>query len=217
MSIVKYKNFSIKYNLLETHLAHAPMRVTSNGGIWEKKLYKIYEYLLHEDDIVIDIGAYIGTHALPMAMLCNKVYAFECNEIIFNCLRENIVLNDLEHKIKPHDICLSNKEDQLKFYERENGTSRVSSRNIIGNCRIVKTNTLDNIIGLDTPIKLIKIDCEGHEFKVLEGAKGIIEKHSPYILIEVFKRSLNELDNWLIHNYYSKTHLKGDDYYLSPI
>ena len=83
MSIVKYTNFSIKYNLLETHLAHAPMRVTSNGGIWEKKLYKIYEDLLTKNDIVIDVGAYIGTHTLPMAMLCNKVYAFECNEIIF--------------------------------------------------------------------------------------------------------------------------------------
>lgn len=217
MSIVKYTNFSIKYNLLESHLAHAPMRVTSNGGIWEKKLYKIYEDLLTKNDIVIDVGAYIGTHTLPMAMLCNKVYAFECNEIIFDCLKENIVLNDLENIVKAKKICLSNKETELKFYERENGTSRVSSRNIMGNCRVVKTNTLDNIIGLNTTIKLIKIDCEGHEFKVLEGAKGIIDLYRPFILIEVFKRSLSDLNIWIEQNNYSKTHLKGDDYYLSPI
>jgi len=51
---------------------------------------------------------------------------------------------------------------------------------------------------------------------VLAGAKNIIEKSRPIILIEVFKKNLNKLNEWSEANNYIITSLKGEDYLLEP-
>ncbi|MCZ2442868.1 MAG: FkbM family methyltransferase [Flavobacteriales bacterium] len=48
----------------------------------------------------------------------------------------------------------------------------------------VKTDLLDNVIPKDISIDLIKIDVEGAELQVLEGAIEIIEKNKPIIIFE---------------------------------
>lgn len=48
----------------------------------------------------------------------------------------------------------------------------------------VKVDLLDNIIPLDLPISLIKIDVEGGELGVLQGAVKIIRQHRPVIIFE---------------------------------
>jgi len=214
-SIVKYDGFEYKYNLIDSHLLHPPTRVTANGKIWEKKLYNLYKTLLNENDVVIDIGAYIGTHTLPLSHFSKKVYAFEGNDDIFSFLNKNIETNNITN-ITPFNVVLSNSNNLLKFYERNTGTSRVSNKLIKGNCKVVEPKILDDLIPNDEKIKLIKIDVEGHEFEVLEGAKNIIEKSRPIILIEVFKKNLNKLNEWSEANNYIITSLKGEDYLLEP-
>src|SRR5690606_23667035 len=52
-------------------------------------------------------------------------------------------------------------------------------------CNItVKTDLLDRIIPVDMPIDLIKIDVEGGELLVLEGAKETIKRSKPVIIFE---------------------------------
>lgn len=48
----------------------------------------------------------------------------------------------------------------------------------------VKTDLLDNIIPSNIPIDLIKIDVEGAELLVLEGASKLIKKHKPLVIFE---------------------------------
>ncbi len=51
----------------------------------------------------------------------------------------------------------------------------------------VDANTLDNelsLLGIDTKVSLIKIDVEGAEYLVLEGAYETIKQHKPFIIIE---------------------------------
>lgn len=216
MSIVDYGDFKLKYNLIESHLEHAPMRITSKGGIWEKKLFKLYSELLEKDDIVIDIGSYIGTHTLPMSRYSKRVYAFEAHPDIFNCLKSNVEVNSINNVIL-NNCLLSDNKKQLSFYKRCDGTSRVSNKTVKGQCLNLQSDTLDNIINLDEKIKLIKIDVEGHEFSVLEGSKNIINKHKPFIFIEVFKNKKKQLQEYVTNNNYNMIWLKGDDYFLSPI
>ncbi|MHC5058884.1 MAG: FkbM family methyltransferase [Planctomycetota bacterium] len=215
VQIVNYIDFDIKYNLIESHLDHAPMRVTSRGHIWEKKIYNIYSKLLNKDDIVIDIGAYIGTHTIPMSKFSKKVYAFEANPDIFCCLKKNVECNSIEN-ININNCLISDSKKQLDFYKRLDGTSRVSNKSVKGECLSLESDSLDNIIGTDEKIKLIKIDVEGHEFNVLEGCKKIIELHRPIIIIEVFKNKKKQLEEYVTNNNYNMTWLKGDDYLLEP-
>jgi len=48
----------------------------------------------------------------------------------------------------------------------------------------VQTERLDEVIPNDLPIDLIKIDVEGAEYQVLQGAKNIIQKYQPMVIFE---------------------------------
>lgn len=216
IKIVKYRGFTFQYNIIQSHIDHAPMRVTYNGGIWEKKLYDIYRKLITKDDVVIDIGAYIGTHTLPFSHFAKKVYAFEANDEIYKCLQSNVEVNEIEN-ITTYNTLLSDSNEQLNFYKRPDGTSRISNRVVKGQHQFLQGDSLDNILDTDEKIKLIKIDVEGHEFKVLNGAKKIIAKSKPIILIEVFKHNRKQLFEWCEKNNYDFTSLRGDDFLLTPI
>ena len=63
----------------------------------------------------------------------------------------------------------------------------------------VKTNKLDNF-KFSNKISFIKIDVEGHELKVIDGAKETLKKHKPNLLIEIEekhskKQNINQLNS----------------------
>jgi FkbM family methyltransferase len=151
-----------------------------------------------------------------MSKFSKKVYAFEANPDIFGCLKKNVECNNIEN-VNINNCLISDSKTQLNFYKRLDGTSRVSNKSVKGECLSLESDSLDNIIGTDEKIKLIKIDVEGHEFNVLKGAKKIIELHRPIIIIEVFKNKKKQLEEYVTNNNYNMTWLKGDDYLLKPI
>lgn len=51
----------------------------------------------------------------------------------------------------------------------------------------VETDTLDNSLGLNHPVDMIKLDVEGAEMQVLKGSKKIIQKYKPLVLFEFGK------------------------------
>jgi len=212
------EKFELFYKVPPSHKEHAPARVTMNGKIWEKKLFDIYSNLLNETDIVIDVGAYIGSHTLPFAKCCSKglVYAFEPNKELYRTVSHNIELN-LINNVRLYDVGVSSKSGYNILYEREDGTSRISKRNIKGNPTKIECVALDNFLPHINKCKLLKIDVEGHEFTVLEGAKHLIKKTKPNIMIEVFKAKREELKTWASDNKYNIQWLRGDDFYLTPI
>jgi hypothetical protein len=72
----------------------------------------------------------------------------------------------------------------------------------------IKTMRLDDIINKHSDVGLIKIDVEGHELKVLEGAVEILKKQRPFIMIEVLANEISEGQapslNFLRANGYTK-------------
>ncbi len=215
-AIAGREKFELFYKVPPTHKDHAPARVTMNGKIWEKKLFDIYSGLLKEDDVVIDVGAYIGSHTLPFAKCCSKglVYAFEPNKELYRTVCTNIELN-LLNNVRLYDVGISSKSGYNTLYEREDGTSRISKRVVKGNPTKIETVSLDGFLPHINKCKLLKIDVEGHEFTVLEGAKELIKKTRPNIMIEVFKPKRDELKKWASDNKYNIDWLRGDDFYLT--
>ena len=50
---------------------------------------------------------------------------------------------------------------------------------------------MDDIL-INNPIGFVKIDAEGHEKDILKGAKEIIKKRKPNLLVEIEERYTNE-------------------------
>jgi FkbM family methyltransferase len=157
---------------------------------------------------VYEIGAHIGYHAMQFAQLVGKageVHAFEPN--IFNRKRFQLNLTkneDLNKIIRIHDVAVSDKEGEIEFNFSSNVDDGKSSGSFISGAHtpyqgdfyesigfqkvVVKAISIDNfhtLIGTESAPYLIKIDVEGAENFVLQGAVNVIEKFKPIILIEI--------------------------------
>lgn len=195
----------------------AVMKAIKKNRLWEKKLIPYFEKYITKDSNVIDCGAYIGSHTIIMSNLAKFVYSFEPQIVVGNCLKKTIKENNIKN-IKFINKGLSNIPEIKTIQTNHDGDAnffinKKRKRNYEQTYQVDMT-TLDNEIKCN--IDLIKIDCEGYEFLILEGAKEIIKNNKPIILIEVFKHKINFLYEWCKFNEYSYRHLGGDDYILIP-
>ena len=75
-------------------------RFLLKGGVWEGYLVDLMGRFCMPDWVAIDAGANFGTHTITLGKLCKKVYAFECQKMIYNQLCANVMLNGLDYKIE---------------------------------------------------------------------------------------------------------------------
>ena len=140
--------------------------------------------LLQFGDTVVDVGANIGTHAIAMARRVGssgEVIAFEPQRPTFHLLCANIALNALDN-IRAERVAVGRR---LKVVE----IPAVKTGNIgnVGHAdwgRGEKTPLLPLDHYKFAQLKLIKIDVEGMELAVLEGAKKTIKRLRPWLFIE---------------------------------
>jgi FkbM family methyltransferase len=117
-------------------------------------------------------------------------------------LNKNVEENNLTDKIKIFPIGLSNKKETLEggfvdFSLSVNyGFTRIDnlSQANDNSKQIIYIDTLDNLC-LDN-ISFLKIDVEGNERNVLEGAFYTIKKNIPTILIEIWSTSENSIKSF---------------------
>ena len=147
--------------------------------IWEKLSSE-----LNKDNVILDIGAYIGDFSIR-ARLKNPnvdIHAIEPNRITIKQLKENII----GLKIKVSDVAISDKCQNVLLTD-QNAVSRIVN-DPTGDYPTfeVKAITLDRYQEENNiDIKLIKIDTEGNEIKILNGASGVLKDYNPIICCEV--------------------------------
>jgi FkbM family methyltransferase len=154
-----------------------------NEGSHQRSDIMALRPFLSKEDVVVDVGAHIGTFAIPLSRFSKKVYAIEPMPTTFEFLQRNITDNGiknitaLNYGISEHvDVLyaeeLSNRAATF-FLDKENGGTKVPAR------------SLDTLVPLDEKIGLIKIDVEGMELEVLKSARGLLDTHRPRIFFEV--------------------------------
>ena len=135
------------------------------------------------NNIYIDIGAHFGTTSIPYSKLYNQIYSFEANKDNYSLLEHNISLNNIKN-IRPFNLGIYNKITNCVSHKHDNNSgSIVMKETDIETVDTIKMLPLDNI-DFNESSDFIKIDTEGSELFVLEGAKNTIHKYKPLIQVE---------------------------------
>jgi len=188
-----------------------------NQRVWEKKLVEIFKYYIKPNHIILDVGAYIGTHSILFSRLGKKVYAFEPQKLVGKCLSNTISSNNINN-ILFYNIALYSNEGQEVFGSNNDGDSSLNSarKKKFNQNYLVKTKTIDSF-NFDR-VDFIKIDTEGSEFDVLKGGYKTIINQRPVIVIEVFSTNvkLKKLEHWCIDMGYTSTKINKENYLLLP-
>lgn len=130
--------------------------------------------------VVVDVGAFVGTFALPAAQRSRRVIAYEPHQPSLSLLCRNRDRNCLGNVIAlPYAIGLREGEAWLSG----DGLGRHVSPRCDGDpVRVMSLNvSLRNELRID----LIKIDVEGAEVDVLLGATDVLLRQRPTLLVEV--------------------------------
>ncbi|MEO6538192.1 MAG: FkbM family methyltransferase [Ferruginibacter sp.] len=150
--------------------------------------------------VVMDIGANIGTFSLPLAQYCTygNVHSFEPHEQSFERLKNNIDQNIFTN-ISIYNVACSSHEGTAPLYEtneHNSGMNRLSKSPDKDDISFatVQLITLDSFVCKNniSVIDAIKIDAEGHEYDILQGAYESLKKFSPLLLIELDDRLLRQ-------------------------
>jgi FkbM family methyltransferase len=141
-------------------------------------------HVLRPADLFIDVGANVGSYTI---LACRAVgaagYAFEPIPGTYARLQENIRLNHLENKVACLNVGIGSAPGTIKFtagLDTMNHALADSERD--PGAVEVKVVTLDSILKDKNP-SLVKIDVEGYETPVLEGASETLKKKSLHSVI----------------------------------
>lgn len=132
--------------------------------------------------VFVDVGANIGNHSLCMAAATDvSVYAFEPNATLVDALKVSIRANGMEDRVHAFAQALGAREEAGEFIP---GTEvRIGMSRVVPGSGDVRISTLDSL-DLPARVSVIKIDVEGMERPVLEGAREVISRDRPALYCE---------------------------------
>jgi len=184
-------------------------------GTWEREFSMELAKLIPDAAVCYDVGAHRGFIAGVMAMNgASEVYCFEPNPDNGEQIRAVVRLNP-KLKIHFHPCAIADSDGEATFVlmpETSMGKLHSSSFQASETSMQqinVKTRSLDSMIhaGDLPPPHLIKIDVEGAEVQVLQGATRTIERYAPIICLEFHSPELLDSCCDLLHKFDYTTEL----------
>lgn len=177
---------------------------TAHSQGWNKFEEPLPQVLAHcvraNPGVFFDVGANTGFYSIIPALLDyrNVVYSFEPFEPIHSILTQNIKLNQLDNRIQSKLIALSDQQGHANLFVPPPTCNLIETSASLdfafkeSHAKIltVKTAKIDDYLDqTDGEIKIIKIDVEGHEKQVIEGAKQTIARFRPILFVEILERA----------------------------
>jgi len=164
----------------EDHFPKMLKKNISKGGPAEYQQPVRLRSLTHvkKFNVALDVGANVGLWSRDLVKKFDKVIAFEPVGIFRECLEKNV--NGPNFFISPMALGDQDTKAQMTITEGNTGHTHIDPTSIgSGDTTVVK---LDNL-GIDN-VDYIKMDCEGFEYRVIQGAEQTIKRCRPVIVVE---------------------------------
>lgn len=169
---------------------------------WNNEMFLLIQELIKKYNLkhFLNIGSHIGTIAMPVSQIINKVTAIEAFYPTYCHLKSNIILNNITN-IETHNIAIGDRRETIHFttnddrWTNNSGGMRVitqldkqlnirysdrSSNEI--SCQMYPLDQVSEIDNFD----IVLVDIEGFEDRFLRGARNKIIKNKPIIIIEIW-------------------------------
>lgn len=170
----------------------------ATGKFWDECL-RPYMDVLQAGDVYVDVGANLGFFPIYLASRGVVCHAFEPAPALYELLVSNISLNNQSVLCHLYKTALYDRETTLVLhsnwkaltaYDEQMDYEKASNSGLLclveqgrgDECRKFEAKTLDSFKIED--VKLLKIDTQGCDLRILHGAHGTIETYRPVVLFE---------------------------------
>ena len=204
----------INDNNVSIHLPNSLLN-KYNGTEFKEPLHrKTINYLIQNNFIdktgnIIDLGAWIGDNSIPWALnISGTLYAIDPSPSNIAFIKQVAKVNNI-HNIKYITEAIGSKKEKISTTDNLQHCS-FEVFNLEKNNQIVLTSTtLDNLYdgGIIDNISYIHLDVENFEYKVLKGAKNLINMYRPIISFEQHLDEENQPEK--VINYLNKFNYKS--------
>ena len=177
----------------------AVVRSHLRNGRWEGHISKLLKSHARLNSVALDIGALIGTHSYALSDAVGpkgKVYTFEPQPWATHAINKTLKKNNAKNGVVK-TVGVSDKTGKIHFCSDSTGGSTICTE------KQKRLNSWDerydiDIVSIDSlklnNVSVVKIDVEGHEINVLEGAIKTIKRNKPVMVIEVWTKKKGKYD-----------------------
>lgn len=164
---------------IEQHFPEMLAKSLSKGGPAEYQQPVRLRSLKHvrNQRLALDIGANVGLWSRDLVKHFNSVIAFEPVAMFRECLQRNVIAENLT----VYSCALGDQDGKVNMIitEGNTGHTHVDPASKNGSTEIRRLDSM-NLQDVD----YIKIDCEGFEYRVLQGAEQTVRRCRPVVVIE---------------------------------
>jgi FkbM family methyltransferase len=203
-------NYVLRRHKPAEYRTRAGFRVIDGEGSLAGTLAQVFvrrEYgSLERFRTIVDIGANMGGFAVYAAQSCPdaRIYCYEPEQQNFGLLKQNIEINGLEGRVSAFQCAVASINDRRELVVGKSPlnsfhiTSDGASRQIV-NCKTLRDIRADQRL---EAIDLLKMNCEGAEYEILEGCSEtdldrIANIRLEYHILDAQSRNGESLSRWL--------------------
>jgi len=164
-------------------------QVQLQNGVWEESVLDACLRALRPGDVFYDVGANAGIVAVDVARTFGDavtVHAFEPQPTLARSLTVSIALNAFT-RAQVHRLLLGDTSGETDLYVADHGVHSSLVSREAGAIRLsCRMETIDGLVAAGTvpPPSVIKMDVEGAELRVLQGARKTLRVAPPVIVFE---------------------------------
>lgn len=193
-SQVRVEYFGVSLDIPTKDITIVPGLV---GGFYEKTELSIFQEICKNSKTIVDVGGNIGLYTCVGASAVkenkgSRIYSFEPVKENLNYLYKNIKTNNLEKYVTVSTNAVGQISGETKIYITENniGTHSLSQTNADSKkFEKVKVTTID-VEFANIKVDVLKIDVEGYDGFVLNGATNMLKKFMPTLFLELVPNHL---------------------------